>query len=219
TDMDVPAKRDTIIRDTEDKVEKLNKQYRRGTITLGERKQQVLTDWMEASEHVAEAILEGIEHFNPIFLITDSGARGSTKQLTQLSGMRGLISDPFGNLIEELPIKSNFHEGLNVLEYFISTHGARKGLAYTALRTADACYLTRRLVDVSQDVIVRGGECVTTAGIYVEEILEGDEVIERLNERIKGRYTIEDIVHPETGEVMVADNHEISDEMARQIEA
>src|SRR5206468_3466812 len=195
-DMDVPAKRDLIIHETEDKVKKLNTQYRRGTITLGERKQQVLNDWMEASERVADAILEGIEHFNPIYLITDSGARGSTKQLTQLSGMRGLMSDPFGNLIEELPIKSNFHEGLNVLEYFISTHGARKGLADTALRTADAGYLTRRLVDVSQDVIVRGMDCETTAGIFVEEIVEGDEVIEKIGERIKGRYTIEDIVAP-----------------------
>src|SRR6185436_16113398 len=162
------------------------RQYRLGTITLGERKQQVLNLWMEASERVADAILEDIDHFNPIYLITDSGARGSTKQLTQLSGMRGLMSDPFGNLIEDLPIKSNFHEGLNVLEYFVSTHGARKGLADTALRTADAGYLTRRLVDVSQDVIVRGDDCGTTAGIYVEKIEEGDEVIESLAERIKG---------------------------------
>src|SRR5262249_42079592 len=193
TDMDVPAKRDEIIHETEDKVKKLNQQYRRGTITLGERKQQVLNDWMEASERVADAILEGIEHFNPIYLITDSGARGSSKQITQLSGMRGLMSDPFGNLIEELPIKSNFHEGLNVLEYFISTHGARKGLADTALRTADAGYLTRRPVDVSQDVIVRGMDCGTTAGIDVEEIVDPDGVVERLSERIRGRHTREDI--------------------------
>jgi DNA-directed RNA polymerase subunit beta' len=219
TDMDVPEKRNIIIQETEAKVIKLNQQYRRGTITLGERKQQVLNNWLEASEQVAEAIMEGVDHFNPIYLITDSGARGSKKQLTQLSGMRGLMTDPFGNLIEDLPIKSNFHEGLNVLEYFISTHGTRKGLADTALRTADAGYLTRRLVDVSQDVIVRGDDCGTSAGIYVEEIIESGESIEKLNERIKGRYTIEDIVHPETGEIMVPINTEISDVMAREIEA
>ena len=218
TDMDIPAKRDQILQETQDEVEKLNRQYRRGTITLGERRQKVLQQWMEASEEVADAIMEGIDHFNPIYLITDSGARGSTKQITQLSGMRGLMSDPFGNLIEELPIKSNFHEGLNVLEYFISTHGARKGLADTALRTADAGYLTRRLVDVSQDVIVRGHDCGTTAGIYVEAIAEGDEVIERLWERIRGRYTFEDVVHPESGEIMVEANTEISDDAAHAIE-
>jgi DNA-directed RNA polymerase subunit beta' len=219
TDMDVPGSRDEIIRETEDKVANLNRQYRRGTITLGERKQQVLNNWLEASERVADAIMEGIDHYNPIYLITDSGARGSSKQITQLSGMRGLMSDPFGNLIEDLPIKSNFHEGLNVLEYFISTHGTRKGLADTALRTADAGYLTRRLVDVSQDVIVRGEDCETTAGVFVEEIVEGGEVIEKLNERIKGRYTIEDVVHPKTGEIMVPNNHEISDVAAKEIEA
>ena len=120
-----------------------------------------------AAEEVADAILENIDPFNPISMITTSGARGSQRQITQLSGMRGLMSDPFGNLIEDLPIKSNFHEGLNVLEYFISTHGARKGLADTALRTADAGYLTRRLVDVAQDVIVRGDDCGTVNGIYV----------------------------------------------------
>jgi DNA-directed RNA polymerase subunit beta' len=128
------------------------------------------------------------------------------------------MTDPFGNLVEELPIKSNFHEGLNVLEYFISTHGTRKGLADTALRTADAGYLTRRLVDVSQDVIVRGVDCGTTQGIEVQEIVEGGERIERLNERIKGRYATEDIVHPETGDVLVANNTEISDEKALAVE-
>ncbi|HXG23627.1 MAG TPA: DNA-directed RNA polymerase subunit beta', partial [Chthonomonadales bacterium] len=218
TDMDIPAKRDEILKETEAAVAKLNQQYRRGTITLSERKQQVLNLWLEASDKVADAIMEGIDHFNPIYIITDSGARGSSKQITQLSGMRGLMSDPFGNLIEELPIKSNFHEGLNVLEYFVSTHGARKGLADTALRTADAGYLTRRLVDVSQDVIIRGRDCGTTSGIYVEEIEENGEVIETLSERIKGRYACEDILHPETGEVLVQANTEISDAMAKQIE-
>jgi DNA-directed RNA polymerase subunit beta' len=219
TDMDIPAKRDEILKETEAAVAKLNQQYRRGTITLSERKQQVLNLWLEASDKVADAIMEGIDHFNPIYIITDSGARGSAKQITQLSGMRGLMSDPFGNLIEELPIKSNFHEGLNVLEYFVSTHGARKGLADTALRTADAGYLTRRLVDVAQDVIIRQRDCGTTNGIYVEEIVESGEVIETLSERIKGRCACEDICHPETGEVLVQANAEISDAMAQQIEA
>jgi DNA-directed RNA polymerase subunit beta' len=196
TDMVIPKKREIILKDTEKSVENLNKQYRRGTITLAERKSQVLNLWLDASEKVANAIMESVEHFNPINLITDSGARGSSKQLTQLSGMRGLMSDPFGNLIEDLPIKSNFHEGLNVLEYFISTHGTRKGLADTALRTADAGYLTRRLVDVSQDVIVRGDDCGTTNGVYVEEILEGGELLERLGERLRGRYPVEDIINP-----------------------
>jgi DNA-directed RNA polymerase subunit beta' len=214
TDMAIPKRRDEILHQTEASVNKLNQQYRRGTITLGERKQQVLTLWMEASEQVAGAIMDGIDQFNPIYLITDSGARGSTKQLTQLSGMRGLMTDPFGNLIEDLPIKSNFHEGLNVLEYFVSTHGARKGLADTALRTADAGYLTRRLVDVAQDVIVRGDDCETTSGIYVEEIIDQGEAIENLAERILGRTAIEDVLHPETGEVIIAFNEEISDAKA-----
>jgi DNA-directed RNA polymerase subunit beta' len=217
TDMDVPAKRDEILRATEEKVAGLNRQYRRGTITLGERKQQVLNHWLDASADVADAIMEDVEPFNPISLITDSGARGSKKQLTQLSGMRGLMTDPFGNLIEDLPIKSNFHEGLNVLEYFISTHGTRKGLADTALRTADAGYLTRRLVDVAQDVIVRGDDCGTSAGIYVERIVESGEVIEKIVAPF-------DFTHAETGrefkagEVIVELNEEISDVASEAIE-
>src|SRR2546421_9921724 len=148
---------------------------------------------MEASEYVADAILDGINHFNPIYLITDSGARGSTKQLTQLSGMRGLMSDPFGNLIEELPIKSNFHEGLNVLEYFISTHGARKGLADTALRTADAGYLTRRLADVSQDVIVREEDCGTRNGVWVHGVNAERARVDPIQDRLAGRLAAEDV--------------------------
>lgn len=218
TDMDIPAKRDEIIRKTEIEVEKTNRQYRRGLITQGERKQEVLRLWTAAAEDIAAAIMENIDPLNPIFMITDSGARGSIKQITQLSGMRGLMSDPFGNLIEDLPIKSNFHEGLSVLEYFISTHGARKGLADTALRTADAGYLTRRLVDVSQDVIVRDHDCGTTQGIYVSAIIEENEVLETLSERIKGRCTFEPIIDPNTGEVLVEQGEEISDEMATKIE-
>ena len=219
TDMDIPAKREEIIAQTEGAVEKANQQYRRGLITQGERKQKVLELWTKASEDIAEAILENIDPFNPIFMITDSGARGSQKQITQLSGMRGLMSDPFGNLIEDLPIKSNFHEGLSVLEYFISTHGARKGLADTALRTADAGYLTRRLVDVGQDVIIRADDCGTAQGIYVSQIIEEGDLIENLFERIRGRCALEPIVDPNTGEILVEANEEILDDVAKQIEA
>ena len=218
TDMDIPAKREQIIAKTERNVDKANVEYRRGLITQGERKQKVLELWTKAAEDIASAIMENIEPLNPIFMITDSGARGSIKQITQLSGMRGLMSDPFGNLIEDLPIKSNFHEGLSVLEYFVSTHGARKGLADTALRTADAGYLTRRLVDVSQDVIVRDFDCGTTQGIYVSEILEDGDVLEPLAERIRGRCTMGPIVHPDTGELLVGQGEEIVDEMALKIE-
>jgi len=230
TDMVVPAKRDQFFHDTDAKVQKLNTQYRRGTITLGERKQQVLNLWLDCAEKVADAIMDGVEYTNPIYIITDSGARGSSKQLTQLAGMRGLMTDPFGNLIEELPIKSNFHGGLNVLEYFISTHGTRKGLADTALRTADAGYLTRRLVDVSQDVIVRGDDCNPSTGIYVQEIIENGETIEKIGERIKGRYVIEEIVcpinwtDPDTdisytkGQVLVEAHSEVLDPVSKVIE-
>ncbi|MHB0913921.1 MAG: DNA-directed RNA polymerase subunit beta' [Armatimonadota bacterium] len=218
TDMDIPAKREEIIHATEEAVDKANQQYRRGLITQGERKQKVLELWTKASEDVAQAILENIDPFNPIYMITDSGARGSQKQITQLSGMRGLMSDPFGNLIEDLPIKSNFHEGLSVLEYFISTHGARKGLADTALRTADAGYLTRRLVDVAQDVIVRGDDCGTSQGVYVAQIVEEGDVVETVAERIRGRFASEPIADPGTGEVLVDSGEEITDELAEKIE-
>ena len=218
TDMDIPAKRDVVVRETEAAVARLNREYRRGTITLGERKRQVLGLWMKAGEEVAKAIMEGIEQFNPIHLITDSGARGSSKQIMQLSGMRGLMADPFGNLIEDLPIKSNFHEGLSVLEYFVSTHGARKGLADTALRTADAGYLTRRLVDVAQDVIVRADDCGTLEGIDVEEIFADGELLETLSDRIKGRYPTEDVVNPLTGEVVVEANTEITERAAAALD-
>lgn len=172
---------------------------------------------MKAAEDVAVAILEAVEKTNPIHIITDSGARGSTKQITQLAGMRGLMSDPFGNLIEDLPIKSNFHEGLSVLEYFISTHGARKGLADTALRTADAGYLTRRLVDVAQDVIIRGHDCGTTQGIRVAAIEESGDVIETLGERIKGRTALEDIYVGDQPEPLVPAGEIIDSESARKI--
>ncbi len=225
TDMEVPEERNQLIKEAEIDVTAYNKQYRRGMITAGERKEKVLQRWQLAAKMVGEAILKNVgkynevqQEFNPIYVITDSGARGTTSQITQLSGMRGIMSDPFGNMIEDLPVKSNFHEGLSVLEYFVSTHGARKGLADTALRTADAGYLTRRLVDVAQEVIIREDDCKCGIGIYVEEIREGNEVIEPLHERLNGRYALEDIVNPKTGEVIVPKDGDITPELAKDIE-
>ena len=222
TDMDVPGARDGIIKFAEDEVKKANQQYNRGALTEGERKSRVLNLWIEASEKVANAIMDGINQYNPISIITDSGARGSKKQLTQLSGMRGLMTNPFGGLIEDLPIKSNFHEGLNVLEFFVSTHGARKGMADTALRTADAGYLTRRLVDVAQDVIIRDTDCIDPGkaipGVVVQELLENGDALEKISERVKGRYPVTDILNPLTGEVIVQANCDIEDVLARQLD-
>ena len=226
TDMDVPEERNNIIKKAEDEVKKFNRNYQRGLITAGERKERVLEEWQGAAKNVGEAIMKNMGKpgsMNPIFLFTDSGARGTKGQVTQLSGMRGVMSDPFGNMIEDLPVKSNFHEGLSVLEYFVSTHGARKGLADTALRTADAGYLTRRLVDVSQEVIVRAHDCGTESGIYVEEIRDNNEVIEPLNQRVYGRFAGADIAYPEkhekAGQVLVARNDLITQEIAAEIEA
>ncbi|HEY3267893.1 MAG TPA: DNA-directed RNA polymerase subunit beta' [Armatimonadota bacterium] len=219
TDMDEPASRETIIQNAEKRVADINRMYRRGAITAGEREGQVLEAWTGASAAIGNAILDTIGKENPLFMMTNSGARGSKTQIVQLSGMRGLMSDPFGGIIEELPIKSNFHRGLNILEYFVSTHGQRKGLADTALRTADAGYLTRRLVDVAQDVIVRQIDCGTSRGIFVSAITEAGDIIERLSDRIRGRIALDDIVHPKTGEVLAAINTEITDLQARDIEA
>ena len=222
TDMEVPEERNQILERTEKSVRDLNKNYQRGLITGGERKERVLEQWQKAAKDVGEAIFETIKPTNPIFMFTDSNARGTRGQITQLSGMRGVMSDPFGNMIEDLPVKSNFHEGLSVLEYFVSTHGARKGLADTALRTADAGYLTRRLVDVSQEVIVRADDCGTELGIYQEEIRDGNEVVEPLNLRIYGRFALEDILYPEghskAGETVVAKGELITQDLSKEIE-
>ena len=222
TDMEVPEERNQILERTEKSVRDLNKNYQKGLITGGERKERVLEQWQKAAKDVGEAIFETIKPTNPIFMFTDSNARGTRGQITQLSGMRGVMSDPFGNMIEDLPVKSNFHEGLSVLEYFVSTHGARKGLADTALRTADAGYLTRRLVDVSQEVIVRADDCGTELGIYQEEIRDGNEVVEPLHLRIYGRFALEDIFYPEghakVGETVVAKGELITQDLSREIE-
>ncbi len=222
TDMEVPEERNQILERTEKSVRDLNKNYQRGLITGGERKERVLEQWQKAAKDVGEAIFETIKPTNPIFMFTDSNARGTRGQITQLSGMRGVMSDPFGNMIEDLPVKSNFHEGLSVLEYFVSTHGARKGLADTALRTADAGYLTRRLVDVSQEVIVRADDCGTELGIFQEEIRDGNEVVEPLHLRLYGRFALDDILypegHPKAGETVVAKGELVTQDLAREIE-
>ncbi len=212
TDMDVPrARREDIIARTEAAVNRVNDDYARGLISAGERSDNVCRLWNQASEAVSRAILTNIDHFNPIYMMANSGARGTPQQITQIAGMRGLMSDPFGRFIEDLPIKSNFHEGLSVLEYFVSTHGARKGLADTALRTADAGYLTRRLVDVAQDVIVRDLDCGTANGISVAAIRDGAEEIEPLERRIDGRVVPQDVVDPRNDQIILKAGIEISE--------
>ncbi len=216
TDFQTPAAKADILTSSEEKVNEIGIDYQMGLITEDERHSQVIDIWNEATEKITDELRTNLDPFNPVYMMATSGARGNFQQIRQLAGMRGLMADPQGRILD-LPIKANFREGLTVLEYFISTHGARKGLADTALRTADSGYLTRRLVDVSQDVIVREADCGTHEGITVDEIREGGEVIERLEERIVGRLAVGDIVHPETGEVIVEDDQEINEEMAQEI--
>ena len=202
----------------DDEVEKITKKYRRGLLTNDERYQLVIDVWNKATKDVTDALLANLGKFNNINMMATSGARGNNQQIRQLAGMRGLMADPSGKTIE-LPIKANFREGLTVLEYFISSHGARKGLSDTALRTADSGYLTRRLVDVAQEVIVREDDCGTSEGLVVESIMNGNEVIEPLKERISGRYILEDIINPTTGEVMAKAGDYIEEEQAEAIQA
>ncbi|MGE5614407.1 MAG: DNA-directed RNA polymerase subunit beta' [Bacillota bacterium] len=216
SDMVIPEVKQKYIKETEEKIENISRMYKRGLISEEERYNSVIQAWTETGENLTQALLDTLDRFNPIFMMSQSGARGSISQIKQLSGMRGLMADTSGKTLE-IPIRANFREGLNVLEYFISTHGARKGLADTAIRTADSGYLTRRLVDVSQDVIVREADCGTRKGIEVSEIKNGSEIIESLTERLVGRYTIEPIVHPETGEVIVEGDKRINDEDAEKI--
>jgi DNA-directed RNA polymerase subunit beta' len=216
TDITIPDEKKGILSGAEKSVETVETQYRRGLITEDERYQKVIETWNDATERVTAALLKTLGQFNPVYMMATSGARGNIQQIRQLAGMRGLMADPSGRIID-LPIKANFREGLTVLEYFISTHGARKGLADTALRTADSGYLTRRLVDVAQDVIVREDDCGTTNGIEVEEIKDGNESIEKLEDRITGRVTVDDILDPQTGELLVPANEEIFEPMAERI--
>lgn len=211
----LPDKQD-ILDEHEKLVDKVTKQFNRGLITDFERYNAVIEIWTDAKDQIQNELMGSLEETNPIFMMSDSGARGNASNFTQLAGMRGLMAAPSGEIIE-LPITSSFREGLTVLEYFISTHGARKGLADTALKTADSGYLTRRLVDVAQDVIVREEDCGTDRGLLVSDIKEGTEMIEPFIERIEGRYSKETIRHPETDEVIVNPDQLVTPEIAKKI--
>ncbi len=230
--MKVPVRKEEILEGAQTEVAEVQHQYAEGLITDGERYNKVVDIWTRATDEVAKEMMEEISveyhrdkdgkvvsapSFNPIFIMADSGARGSKDQIRQLAGMRGLMAKPSGEIIET-PIKANFREGLSVLEYFISTHGARKGLADTALKTANSGYLTRRLVDVAQDSTITIDDCGTIDGIEIEHLMEGGEIIQRVGERILGRVALMDILDPVTGEVLVKANEEIDEERVRKIE-
>ncbi len=216
SDVEVPEAKEDILAQAEEKVARIEQQYQRGLITEKERYQRVINVWGNAKDDVTEELINGLGEENSIYMMATSGARGNKSQIAQLGGMRGLMADPSGRIID-MPIKANFREGLTVLEYFISTHGARKGLADTALRTADSGYLTRRLVDVSQDVIVREKDCGTKEGLLLKAIREDGEILEPLSERIIGRVPAEDVIHPETGEVIVEKNQSITEDKMDEI--
>jgi DNA-directed RNA polymerase subunit beta' len=215
-DIVVLPEKQEILQEAQAKVDTVLKQFRRGLITEDERYERVISIWSAAKDKIQSKLMESLDKRNPIFMMSDSGARGNASNFTQLAGMRGLMANPAGRIIE-LPIKSSFREGLTVLEYFISTHGARKGLADTALKTADSGYLTRRLVDVAQDVIVREDDCGTDRGILVRALTDGTEVIVKLEERLIGRYARKTVKHPETGEVIVRENEMITEDIANAI--
>jgi DNA-directed RNA polymerase subunit beta' len=219
-DMKVPTKKQKVIDEARKEVLSTEKEYRDGIITNGERYNKVIDIWGHATEKVAEELFKELEtegEFNPIYMMADSGARGSKQQIKQLAGMRGLMAKPSGEIIET-PITANLREGLTVLQYFISTHGARKGLADTALKTADSGYLTRRLVDVAQDVIVNEYDCKTLEGIQVGSLIEAGEIIQPLRDRILGRVTLEEVKDPFTGEIICQANQEIVEVLASRIE-
>src|SRR5205807_773138 len=230
----IPAAKKRELDGASKEAQEIEEQYTEGLITDGERYNKVVDIWAQVAERIAKEMMDEIgsevikneetgeekkvPSFNPIFIMADSGARGSTQQIKQLAGMRGLMAEPSGEIIEA-PITTNFREGLSVLQYFISTHGARKGLADTALKTANSGYLTRRLVDVAQDAIIADYDCGTVEGIEMTPLVEGGEIIEQLGDRILGRTALEDVVDPYTGEVLVANNEEIDEEKVRRIDA
>ncbi|MCM8787117.1 MAG: DNA-directed RNA polymerase subunit beta' [Candidatus Omnitrophica bacterium] len=216
-DLKIPSQKKDCIEEANQELSKIDEQYRRGIITERERHNRIIDVWRRTTDKICDLVFKNLDNFNPIFMMADSGARGSKLQVGQLAGMRGLMAKPSGEIIET-PIVSNFREGLTVLEYFISTHGARKGLADTALKTADAGYLTRRLVDVAQEVIVVEEDCGTVNGITVSEIVEGDEVVVPLKERIVGRIALDNIVDIISDEVIVKQGEEITEEKADKIE-
>ena len=222
SDMEIPKEKPEFLAEAEDKVELITRKFRRGLMTDEERHNKVIEAWNVANDKITVALLAGLGKYNNIYMMANSGARGSNSQIKQLAGMRGLMANPSGGIIE-LPIKSNFREGLTVLEYFISAHGARKGLTDTALRTADSGYLTRRLVDVSQDIIIREWDCCEDSekeapGLWVSAFMDGNEVIEGLQDRIRGRWSVLDVIHPETGDIIVPADTMISFDQAEQIE-
>ncbi|MFS0562413.1 DNA-directed RNA polymerase subunit beta' [Terribacillus sp. 179-K 1B1 HS] len=216
SDIVVLKEKTEILDEAQSRVDKVLKQFRRGLITEEERYDRVISIWSKAKDDIQERLMKSLSNRNPIFMMSDSGARGNASNFTQLAGMRGLMANPAGRIIE-LPIKSSFREGLTVLEYFISTHGARKGLADTALKTADSGYLTRRLVDVAQDVIIREEDCGTDRSLRVRALTEGTEMIEPLYDRLVGRTAFENVKHPETGDVIIEKNELIDEDTARQI--
>ncbi len=214
SDVIIPKEKKEILAASEEKVDQITKQYKRGLISNEERYNSVIKVWDKATNDITDKMIANFDDKNPIYMMATSGARGDMKQIRQLAGMRGLMADTAGRTVE-IPIRSCFREGMDVLEYFVSAHGARKGLVDTALRTADSGYLTRRLVDVSQEIIVREEDCGTDDGMWVTDIKNGNELIEGIEERLAGRYAAEDIKNPETGEVIVNKNELISDKMAK----
>ncbi|MCI2057200.1 MAG: DNA-directed RNA polymerase subunit beta' [Oscillibacter sp.] len=217
-DMTVPDAKYELVNKTEQRVLDIENQYKMGFMTNQERYKQVVSEWEKTTNDVSDALQKNLDRYNPIFMMADSGARGSMKQIRQLAGMRGLIANTAGKTIE-IPIKANYREGLTALEYFISSRGARKGLADTALRTADSGYLTRRMVDVSQEVIIREQDCGVTHGITVHEISENGQVIEKFADRIFGRFPVHDVLDPKTGKVLASSEKMMGDAEVKAIEA
>ncbi|MBO6233552.1 MAG: DNA-directed RNA polymerase subunit beta', partial [Clostridia bacterium] len=215
-DVKVPAAKKELLAEADKKIETIRKQYARGLITDGERYTATINVWENTTKEVSKAMEDNFEDLNPVYMMVKSGARGNMNQLRQIAGMRGLMASTTGKAVE-IPIKSSFAEGLDALEYFISTHGARKGLSDTALRTADSGYLTRRLVDVSQDIIVREADCGTDDGIIIYDIKDGNQVIEKMQERLLGRFAVEDVYDPKTNELIVDNNTMINDAIAEKI--
>ena len=216
TDITIPEEKPQLLEEAEARVKEVENQYQMGFLTREERYDKIISIWRETTDKVTEAMKKAFDPRNPVIMMVNSGARGNPQQISQLGGMRGIVVDPSGRMVEQ-PVRSNFREGLTVLEYFTSTHGQRKGLVDTALRTADSGYLTRRLVDVAQDVIVREEDCGTEHGIVVREIKVDGELVESLYERLIGRFALRDVVDPRTGEVIVEADHEIDEEKAQRI--
>jgi len=217
-DIAIPPQKDKILAAGEKQVDAIEHQFRRGLITSGEKYQRTIDVWTKVTEEITEAMLQNFDNFNPLYMMAFSGARGTIPQIRQLAGMRGLMTDPSGQIIP-LPIKANFREGLTVLEYFISTHGQRKGLADTAIRTSESGYLTRRLVDVAQDVVIREEDCKTTEGVTMVAVKEGNEVVVALRDRIIGRTAVDDITAPRSRKVIIEEGQEITEEAADQMES